>query len=221
MRVNFNQPVVNTEKKTVHNIVILDSSGSMRGSKWNNAVNMVNLEFEEYRKQNDVNLTYSVVIFSSEAKIVQWKESSPRPINIVSDYIGWGTALNDTIGITLDKLYNEFTNDHVLVKIATDGEECSSRSYTSFQVRDLIQKAQEKGWTVTFAGTEKDVQTAQRLYGVDASNTVVHDNTGAGFEKMSKETIIATRQMMSNYAAGQDVSKGFYKTINTITNDEN
>lgn len=224
MRVNFNQPVtqsVTTERKTVHNIVILDSSGSMQGSKWENAVKMVNLEFEEYRKQNDVNLTYSVIIFSNEVKIAQWKEASPRSINVKDDFIGWGTALNDSIGITLDKLYNEFTNDHVLLKVCTDGEEGHSRKYTSFQVRDLIQKAQLKSWTITFAGTERDVQTAQRLYGVDASNTVVHDNTGAGFEKMSAKTIGATRSMFKSYAAGQDVSKGFYKTINTITNDKN
>lgn len=218
MRVNFNQPVIqpaSTERKTVHNIVILDSSGSMQGSKWENAVKMVNLEFEEYRKQNDVNLTYSVIIFSNEVKTAQWKEASPRPINVKDDFIGMGTALNDSIGTTLDKLYNEFTNDHVLLKVCTDGEERHSRKYTAGQVRELIQKAQGKSWTITFAGTERDVQTAQKLYGVDASNTVVHDNTGAGIEKMSKETIIATRQMMSNYAAGEDVSKGFYKRLNT------
>ncbi len=221
MRVNFNQPVVNTEKKTVVNIVVLDSSGSMKGSKWHSGIELINTEFEEYKKQNDVNVVYSTVIFSDNVSIKQWREANPTMLDVVKEFQGNYTSLNDAIGITIQRALDENITDQVLIKIVTDGGENHSRSYRVGQVRDLILKAQDKGWTITFAGTEEDVQTAQRLYGVDASNTVVHDNTGAGFEKMSAQTVIATRSMFKSYAAGQDVSKGFYKTINTITNDEN
>jgi len=221
MRVNFNQPVVNTEKKTVVNIVVLDSSGSMKGSKWHSGIELINTEFEEYKKQNDVNVVYSTVIFSDNVSIKQWREANPTMLDVVKEFQGNYTSLNDAIGITIQRALDENITDQVLIKIVTDGGENHSRSYRAGQVRDLILKAQDKGWTVTFAGTEEDVQTAQKLYGVDASNTVVHDNTGAGFEKMSAQTIGATRSMFKSYAAGQDVSKGFYKTINTITNDEN
>lgn len=53
MRVNFNAPVQNnTTKKTVHNIVILDSSGSMNGEKWQSAVKFVNDEMDVYKTQD-------------------------------------------------------------------------------------------------------------------------------------------------------------------------
>lgn len=75
MRVNFNTPAQTTEKKTVHNITILDSSGSMKGGKWSAAVEFVNKEMAEYKNQDLVDVVFSTVIFSNSEHInfLQWK----------------------------------------------------------------------------------------------------------------------------------------------------
>lgn len=221
MRVNFNQsqPVVNTEKK-IHNVLILDSSGSMSGSKWNAAIEFANGDLA-INKQGTVDIENSVVTFSSYVKeSTIWKASTPQKLDSRAEFIGQSTALTDAIGQTLTRLLKEVTGDQVLVKIFTDGEENCSLKFSRFEVRELIQRCEKYGWTITFAGTEHDVKQAQKLYGIDASNTIIHENTAESIKSMANIYRGATQIMAEDYAAGKNVSRGFFKQINK-TDDEN
>lgn len=223
MRVNFNQsqPVVNTGQKKIHNVLILDSSGSMSGAKWNAAIEFANGDLA-INKQDTVDVENSVVIFSHYIKeSTVWKAKTPQRLDNRSEFIGGSTALTDAIGETLTKLLKEVNGEHVLVKIFTDGEENASKRFSRFEVRELIQRCENLGWTITFAGTEYDVKQAQKLYGVDASNTIIHQNTAESIQAMAVTYRSATSKMSKSYAAGEDVTRGFFKTINTTTNDEN
>ena len=100
MRVDFNTPVLPvTEKKVVHNIAIIDSSGSMSGPKWMSAVEFANKEIAEYKNQDLVDVVFSTVIFSNSSNIVQWRTNTPKQVDYRYDFIGSGTALNDAIPV--------------------------------------------------------------------------------------------------------------------------
>jgi len=216
MRVNFNKPEsVSTDKKTVHNIVILDSSGSMGGDKWKAAVEFVNNEMKEYVNQDIVNVLFSTIIFSSRNQIrtVQWRESSPIAIDADKNFMGNMTALNDAIYQTLDKKDID-DGCQVLVKIFTDGNENGSIN-NNRTVSELVKECILKGYTITFSGTQGDVETAKRLYGIDDSNTFVHTNTADSIADYGQQTRVITMSYFKSVAKGEDVTTGFYsKTIN-------
>lgn len=216
MRVNFNTPVTPvTAKKTVHNIIILDSSGSMKGGKWSAAVEFANKEMTDYQNQDLVNIVFSTIIFSSHNRIVttQWRATNPTEIDVVKDFHGDMTALNDAIVTTLIRVKADNQEEQVLVKIFTDGDENNSRVYNPATVIRLVKECMSQGYTITFAGTAEDVRTAQRMYGIDKSNTFVHQNTVESIMDYDVQTRSITMSYFKSVAKGEDVTKGFYKTI--------
>jgi len=100
----------------------------------------------------------------------------------------------------------------VLVKIFTDGENNWKRSLEANAI-EAIKTLQQQGITVTFVGTKEDVSRIQRTFGIDESNTLVHDNTGKGVQEAFEKTRGATQAYTKNVVAGNDVSRGFYKNI--------
>lgn len=222
MRVNFNAPVLPvTEKKVVHNIAIIDSSGSMSGRKWLSAVEFANKEIAEYKNQDLVDVVFSTVIFSNSTNIniLQWRADVPRLVNLTFDYLGNNTALNDAIVKTLNKVLEDNREEQVLVKIFTDGQENGSRYANERDVKKVISTCMEKGYTITFSGTAYDVRVAQNLYGIDASNTFVHENTVASIDKYAAETVQTTNAYFKAVAKGENVTRGFYTKTTTITTD--
>lgn len=215
MRVNFNTPTQTTDKKTVHNIIILDSSGSMGGSKWNAAVEFANKEMTDYQSQDLVNVVFSTIIFSSNNHILtkQWRTANPTQIDVVKSFHGGNTALNDAIATTLIKVKADNQEEQVLVKIFTDGQENDSRVYNPADVTKLVNECMLQGYTITFAGTEHDVKIAQRMYGIDKSNTFVHENTADSIVDYGIKTRNVTMAYFKSVAKGENVTKGFYKTI--------
>lgn len=222
MRVNFNAPVLPvTEKKVVHNIAIIDSSGSMSGRKWLSAVEFANKEIAEYKNQDLVDVVFSTVIFSNSTNIniLQWRADVPRLVNLTFDYLGNNTALNDAIVKTLNKVLEDNREEQVLVKIFTDGQENGSRYANERDVKKVISTCMEKGYTITFSGTEHDVKVAQNLYGIDESNTFVHQNTPKSIDKYAAETVQTTNAYFKAVANGENVTRGFYTKTTTITTD--
>lgn len=201
------------ELKTVHNVHILDTSGSMNGGKIKAALEGINDEVEEMKTITDVKFTQTVVKFSSGSDYheVYWKEPliNVKPINCCA--VG-GTALFDAIGRTLSKLKaeNNGTDNKVLVKIFTDGEENSSVNWRKKQVQDLIDRCQKEGFTVTFVGTKKDVEYMVDNLSVDISNTYVHYDTAESINFMSQERSGATKTYARKVAEGKDVERGFF-----------
>lgn len=213
---------------TVHNVHILDSSGSMSGSKYNNAVEGVNADIKQAQTiaatTPGLTSTMSVIEFSNGVK----EHSFMQPVNmakpIPAKCMNGGTALYQTIGETIEKILSKKKKgDKVLLKIFTDGEEAGSRGKyapiergytnnpTSPTLAALIKKVQEQDdFTVTFVGTKYDTERMIKNLNVDASNTLVHDNTAQGVKMSYQRGAGATAMYLSSAMAGEDVSKGFY-----------
>lgn len=198
---------------TIHNVHIIDASGSMAGTKFDSACKLINNEIDEFKKQTDVDLTYSCVIFSSRINTVIWKDKTPMKVGR-HDYIGGLTALNDALGETLIRLLKENTiGDKILVKVFTDGAENNSTRFHPNMVKELIKEASRLGHTVTFAGTAFDVERAIKTYGIDKSNTIAHGNTAESISGLTKDYIVSTNAYFKSVVRGEDTTKGFFKTI--------
>lgn len=200
------------EKKVMYNIFVLDESGSMSGSKYNNAKMGIVEEIGLLRKEKNLDIKLGIVPFDN---IV-----SPLVIESLNHYTikipRWGTtALNDAIGITLTSLMRIIKpGEKAVLKIFTDGGENASREFSIQDARHIIQKAEKQGITVVFIGTEQDTRRAIKNYSLRSDNTLVHNNTGEGvkeaFKTMAASTVAYTKSYSSG-ASDEELLDGFFK----------
>lgn len=196
----------------IHKVVILDCSGSMQGEKYNAAEQGVR---EDYKLCQDQGFAdYLLVEFSSNYTEKYYKNWEPITFNPKFN----STALYSTIVGVLTKVSNQYSKDEkVLVQIFTDGQDTDSSRYRGDAAK-IIKECNERGWTVTFVGTQYDVHFIQLNLNIDSTNTLVHDNTPEGM-KMSFETYRgATANYSKNVSRGLDVTTGFFKDIKNTTN---
>ena len=176
-------------------VMIMDKSGSMWSCK-DKARNHFNEQVQEIKASAEgQDVRVSLVMFNRylEYRYFNAELESLRELQIRDYTTHGGTALNDAIGCTIDKMKLEHADlgeDHVsvLFVIVTDGMENSSRTYPKHRQADLkarMASLQESGrWTFTYMGTEHDVEYAARSYSIPAANVM-------RFEK--KEMARATR----------------------------
>jgi hypothetical protein len=201
------------KKPLIHNVVILDSSGSMSGSKYNNALKGLNEEMEDLRKDENADYTMTVIEFSTDKK----EHCFMAPLSNVELINGrganGGTALYQTVGEALERVaLNIGKGEHVLVKIFTDGEENSStgRFADAREVQKLINILEKANFTVTFEGTQFDAEKAIERLGIKKGNTLVHDNTGDGIYANAKMRGVKSMEFSASVASGNATMDSFY-----------
>jgi len=206
----------------IHNVIILDGSGSMSGNqKYSNACAGIRQNLETCKKEGIS--TYTFVEFNDIGNITTHCYLTPlEKVNLTFNGASGYTPLYRTIGQTLDKLLIDVPlTDKVLVNIFTDGKEeggDKSKYHKEGVLRNLIKDCESRGFTITFIGTKQDVTFTINNLGIDKSNTLVHDNTGKGVETAFNVQAEATRGYSKRVSKGEDVTLGFYsKTI--INND--
>lgn len=219
MRVDAHKtPIVG--KPIIHSVIILDCSSSMGGAKWDNACSAINEEVDTLSKDDTADYKLSVVCFSSQDKreYTAWMYPLIPGSHLKELMFPNGmTALNDIIVEVIAKLeLAVHEEENVVLKIFTDGQENASRQ--SFQVAaQSIQLAKSKNWVVTFIGTQYDVERSILQYGVDSTNTLVHNNTGADFGEKMRGATYSTVNYASRVSKGDTNSKGFFTTDSTTT----
>lgn len=232
MREEINYPIedkprVMNKKLTIMDVYILDCSGSMgrldSDSKllkgYQGIVENANASFNEEKTTNRVIInTFSYRDRITTREYIAQESRGGKQINPIElqaqigSVSGGMTALNDAIYKTIEFVKKAEGYDKVIFKIFTDGEEnCSSK--TKNYVAELIKSYEQKGWTFTFVGTPHDVKQAIMNYNIDSSNTLEYDGTKEGFEKTMFETRGAMELFSAKASIGEDVSKGFYKSL--------
>ena len=190
-------------KIKIYNLIIVDESGSMTSlrnvtlSGINETLNTIR---EAQKEHNDVQKHYiSLVTFDDRG------ESTPairtiidaQPAESVGEFTKYNptgcTPLYDAIGDSLTKLHNRIYNDEnatAVVTILTDGLENSSQQWDADQVRRLIDKLKEDGWTFSYMGSDHNVKEVSDLLSIDNVIEFSHDEQGAydtwGRERSSK-----------------------------------
>jgi Mg-chelatase subunit ChlD len=161
--------------KRVHNLIIVDESGSMsiiRKQAFTGMNETLQTVRQMQKKFPDQVQFVTLLTFDSghttwhyddtpalKTRDLSWKAYNP----------GGGTPLYDAIGKGISKVNAQIEEgDHVLVTIITDGEENSSEEWTLKMVRTMIEKLKKQGWTFTLIGTDNlDVETMAHSFAID------------------------------------------------------
>jgi uncharacterized protein YegL len=151
----------------VHNLIILDESGSMESIKsliingFNELVQSVKSIEGQFPEQEHL---ISMVSFNSLNNNIMHFLDPINKLETINDVIyspSSMTPLFDAMGFSLLKLKKYLegkTNYNVLVTILTDGEENSSKEFTADAIKNLVEELKEQNWTFTYIGAEHDVE---------------------------------------------------------------
>jgi Mg-chelatase subunit ChlD len=161
--------------KRVHNLMIVDESGSMMVireqafSGMNETLQTVRAMQEKYPDQQQF-----VTLLTFDSGHTTWHydntpASQTKDLGKDAYSPGGCTPLYDAIGKGISKVNAQIEEgDHVLVTIITDGEENSSREWTLQMVRTMIEKLKKQGWTFTLIGTDNlDVESMAHSFAID------------------------------------------------------
>ncbi len=161
-----NKETDNTVSKVkVHNLIILDQSGSM-WEIYQPALTGVNETLQTIREaqKEHVEQEHSVTLvpFSSvHFKQIYFDTPAEKAVDITKEqYQPCGnTPLYDAMGQSITKLRKKVEKgDIVLVTIITDGYENFSREYTGQSIKQLVEEMRSKGWIFTYIGANQDVE---------------------------------------------------------------
>lgn len=162
------------DMKTIHNLIIVDASGSM-SSKSEEVVGGINLLFDNIRKSKHSEGVINIVT------LVDF--SSHGDFNILIDNMGIDelkdlavdnyktrgmTALYDAIGRSFLQIPTDA--HHVFVSIITDGLENDSKEHQRESIKSLIQQKENGGWVVTYLGTTLEAMLEAESLGVKRGN---------------------------------------------------
>lgn len=163
------------EKTKVHNLIIVDASGSMQ-SIYNQALTGINetIKTIDMVHQKDLNVDQTLTLLSfadgGEKPQYVYKDTDIKNVCQVEekDYQLRGmTALYDAIGESVTDLRRKVgVNDKALVTIITDGYENDSRIWNGTQIKQLIDELRTKGWVFTYIGANQDVEAEAKKMGV-------------------------------------------------------
>lgn len=212
------------ESVTIHDVHVLDSSGSMDGGKYTSALEGINADIQASKEiaksTKGLTSTMTIIEFDSRSKTHHFMQSINDVGKFSSRNMGGMTALYDTIGEAIERLLSKKKpQDKVLMKIFTDGGENDSKGKyapdrqggPSPKLAELMSRVQkDNNFTITFVGTQNDTTKMVSLLNIDASNTLVHNNTPQSVKMSFDKTVLARTAYVAKSMAGEDVSRGFY-----------
>lgn len=172
--------------KRVHNLIIVDESGSMEIIRKQAFVGM-NETLQTVRKMQEKfpDQQQFVTLLTFDSGHTTWHYDNESAAYIKD--LEWnaynpcgGTPLYDAIGKGISKVNAQVKDgEHVLVTIITDGEENSSEEWTLKMVRTMIEKLKKQGWTFTLIGTDNlDVETMASSFAINDYLEFKQDEAG-------------------------------------------
>jgi hypothetical protein len=180
------------KKHQVHNLIILDESGSMNSIKktilngFNELINSVKSIEKEFPEQEHY---ISIISFNSknENNVIHFNEpvSKIETIDDKNYNPESSTPLFDAMGFSILKLKNflsDKNNYSVLVTILTDGEENASREYSLTSIKRIIEELKSENWTFTYIGTDHDID--KTTMDLNIKNKIRFDKNGRGIKNM-------------------------------------
>lgn len=202
-------------------VFILDKSGSMAGLE-KDTIGGYNSMLKS-QQHGEGEATVTTVLFAHDYELLHDRIN----INGVSpmterDYqVGGTTALLDAIGFTIQKLVNvqrktkeEERAEKVLFVITTDGEENSSREFTSAKIKKMIQQQKEiYGWEFIFLGANIDAISTASQFGIDEDFAVNYHadekGTQLNFEVLSEAVMSLRKERKIDRRWKQGIEKDF------------
>lgn len=204
-------------KHQVHNLIILDESGSMESIKkniidgFNEIVQTIKGIQEQYPEQEHY---ISMITFNGLGqKILHFIDPVTKLEQINSEHYcpAASTPLYDAIGNAVAKMKQVVTNQtkyNVLVTILTDGEENASIEYSGSAIKKIIDELKEQNWTFTYIGTEHDVMRVANS--ISINNIISFGKNAAGMKAMFNRENSARSTFSQKIRENRDTKDGFY-----------
>jgi uncharacterized protein YegL len=161
------------DQEYTHLALIVDRSGSMYGiaSDMNGAIK----ELLDKQSKEPGRLVVDVTTFDD---VIEFPYTDAAPADITEDLImpRSNTALNDAIGVTIQRLGNKFRlldeerrPGTVIVVIVTDGMENASKEYTRPQIKKMVDEQTDRwGWVFMYLAANVDAFKTGEGYGMHA-----------------------------------------------------
>lgn len=186
-------------------VFVLDKSGSMSGLEADTIGGYNSMLVKQQAVEGECHIT--TVLFDNNYELLHDRIDikAVSPITDKEYQVGGSTALLDAIGRTIHKIGNaqrhtadDYRAEKMMFVIITDGEENSSREYTSDKIKAQIEHQKTKyGWEFIFLGANIDaVQTAER-FGISADRAIdyVPDSVGTNLNfKVMAEAVVRFRE---------------------------
>lgn len=191
----------------VHNLIIVDESGSMQ-SLYNAALTGMNETIQSVKKLGEEcpeqaqEVTLVTFDTSHYNKIFDSTPSAEVRELTSADYNPGGcTPLYDAMGKALTELEPKVKEkESVLVTVITDGYENASCEYSLADIRNLVDRLDKKGWLFTYIGANQDAAQVGNQMGIsDTLNFeanehsmsdmwATHDESRKNFVKATRST---------------------------------
>ena len=207
-----------TTKHKVHNLIILDESGSMESIKktiiqgFNEIVQTVKGIEKEFPEQEHF---ISLVSFNGLGHKTLHFADPVSKLEMIDDskyQPDATTPLYDAIGFSCAKLRNVLGNStdyNVLVTILTDGEENASTEYSGIAIKILIEELKNNNWTFTYIGADHDVE--KFAVSISIENTMMFDKNEASMKDMFIKEKNARVNYSFNIREKKDTKNKFYE----------
>ena len=205
-------------KHQVHNLIILDESGSMESIKktiiqgFNEIVQTVKGIAKEYPEQEHF---ISLITFNGMGhKILHYIDPIEK-LELIDDtrYIPDATTpLYDAMGFSFTKLKQVLENAtayNVLVTILTDGEENASKEYTGLTIKTLIEELKLNRWTFTYIGADHDVEKFANS--ISITNTMTFEKNEGDMNIMFTNEKLARARYSEKIRMKKQTDTDFYE----------
>jgi len=205
-------------KHQVHNLIILDESGSMESVKhsiiqgFNEIVQTVKGIATQYPEQEHY---ISLISFNGLGQKILHLIDPVEKLEKIDDKRyspDASTPLFDAMGFAfakLKQLLNTTEKYNVLVTILTDGEENASKEYSGQAIRILIDELKLQGWTFTYIGADHDVE--KFATSISITNTLVFEKNEAAIQEMFVKESSARQRYSENIRMNFETNSDFYK----------
>ena len=207
-------------KHQVHNLIILDESGSMGTIKsliingFNELVQSVKGIEGQFPEQEHL---ISMVSFNAlnnnilhfidpVSKLDAINDSTYNPASM--------TPLYDAMGFSISKLklYLEGKENYsVLVTVLTDGEENASKEYTGAAIKNLVDELKQQNWTFTYIGADHDVEGMASKMNI--RNTMSFDKNGQDIKRMFERESSSRIKFSLRIRKGEQDNNDYYSKV--------
>ncbi len=212
------------QKHQVHNLIILDESGSMQSIKpsiingFNELVQSIKGIQKQFPEQEH---SISIISFNGFGNKVLHFMDDVSKLNTIdsSNYKPDAmTPLYDAMGFSFNKLKTELetqSNYNVLVTILTDGEENASKEYTGIVIKNMIEELSEGNWTFTYIGTDHDVE--KMATNLSIKNSMIFEKNVDGIKTMFEDEYDSRMRYSTNISLKKDFKENYFDKSDEFT----
>ena len=206
------------EKEKVHNLIILDESGSMGSienqiiSGFNETVQIIKGIQKKFPEQEHFITLISFNGLGRKLLHIADPVNKLNEINTESYNPEATTPLFDAIGFAITKLRKiteKEKNCNVLVTIMTDGEENASKEYSGIDIKKMIEDLKQNKWTFTYIGTDHDVD--QIAINLSITNTLLFEKNEEGISNMFAKEKMARENYYQKIRNKENTENNFFE----------